>query len=184
MVTAGEQTVPPKLISSYDDIIKNLGENYNPIPGSLKKLKKSGVYIDREDGSHYFSFHTIKKRIKNGEDIVIPRKIHLKIYREIDGEIIEIIIELRLESSDDGKILLVPKDSSRNDFDTFVKAGSVILQEINNINDFLQDFKGRFIDKSKPVPSFNLNDPEQFPGLNKYLEYKLKYFLLKSLFEK
>lgn len=161
-----------------------MGENYELTDNYKKSYKQSGVYIDREDGSHYFSFHTIIKRInKYGEEIIIPRKIHLKIYREIDGEI---IIELRLESSDDGKILLVPKDSSRSDFDTFVKAGSVILQEINNINDFLQDFKGKFIDTSQKPPPLNFGDTKQFPelGSNKYLEYKLKYFLLKSLFEK
>ena len=70
-----DNTVPPKLISGYNDIIKSLVD-YTPTGNFEISNKDSGVYIQDKDNPNikYFSFHYSKE--ENGK--VIPHRIHLK----------------------------------------------------------------------------------------------------------
>ena len=170
-------TVPKELIDIYENILNEIATRYEPTSNYLKSDKtSSGVYLNSIDKSHHISFHTTVE--KKGTNEILTRRIHVRYANNY-------IIHLKLIVNN-GSIQLVPKEESESDFETYIKP-SFISEEIDNLNKFFSNInpKGRFnIDKSQKPPTFKLDDPKHFPGLNKYLEYKLKYFILKSLFEK
>ena len=168
-------TVPKELIDHYQNLLNKIFYEYIPTRYYIKSSSSSGVYLNSKDGGHHISFHTTVKIDKNK---ILPRRIHV---RYENGY----IIHLKLIIGAGNIIQLVPKEESVRDFETYIKP-SYIFSELENINRFLSsiNLKGRLIDKSQKPPPLDFGDLEQFPKLNKYLEYKLKYFILKSLFEK
>lgn len=166
-------TVPKELIDIYENILNEIATRYEPTSYYLKSEKISGVYLNSRDKSHHISFHTTVE--KKGTNEILTRRIHVR-YKN------NYIIHLQLIVNY-GTIQLVPKEESESDFETYIKQ-SFISEEIDNLNKFFSNInpKGRFnIDKSQKPPRFNLN--QDFPplGKNKYLEYKLKYLILKNI---
>ena len=76
---SNENTVPPKLIQRYNDLIQEIGEKYIPLEFYKKSYKVSGAYLDAPDNSHYFSFHPSITRIQGNKELIVPHRIHLKI---------------------------------------------------------------------------------------------------------
>ena len=54
-----EPTVPPKLISSYNDMIRSLKDEYKPSGNFELSNKDSGIYVQDKSNPQkkYFSFH-------------------------------------------------------------------------------------------------------------------------------
>ena len=175
-----ENTVPRELQENFNSIIEKLIENYRPTRNYYKdRSSDSGVYIKsiNSDKNDYFSFHpTIEKYSK-----IMHNRIHLKILNK-DSK--DTIIDLKINEDD----LLVPKESSKYIFSNITDTD--ILNEYYNLQKFIKDEISntgiRTIDPEPQPPPFNL-DSGIFPSLskpnnkfkNKYLQYKLKYLILK-----
>jgi len=122
----------------------------------------------------YTNFHFIIQQttsINTGVSVVIPRRIHLTINIPYPKtHVIHFILKHQ-----DGNLVLEPREESKKIYEIAARYPDIVA-EINNIHEFLKQFS------SIPLP--NLGDPIEFPSLNKYLEYKLKYLILKNFINK
>lgn len=182
MATTGEQTVPPKLIARYNDMITSLGENYKPTNNYQKSYKQSGVYIEDKKNPHikYISFHP------NNKDDPIPYKIHLR-NPPCSDKCRKRMLDLKLHQENDDVTIILKEPNPK--FSECKHDGCLddeIKAEIKNLNTFFTNYikENNIVLRDTTPVKFDLKKDFPALGLNKYLEYKLKYFLLKSLFEK
>jgi hypothetical protein len=172
-------TIPSELIEMYPSILNNLKNTYTQTKNYTKEKSDSGMYLKSIDKTHHISFHPTIKNIKKQ---TIPHRIHIK-YN--DGYLIHLKLELN-----NSEISLVSREESKTDYQKFVQ-GTYIGDEITNINTFLKQItlippsrKASYVDKSKSPPAFTLENYPSLSGKNKYLEYKLKYLILKKFINK
>ena len=124
----------------------------------------------------YTNFHFIIQQttsINTGVSVVIPRRIHLTINIPYPKtHVIHFILKHQ-----DGNLVLEPREESKDIYEIAARYPDIVA-EINNIHEFLKQFS------SIPLP--DLGNPLHFPSLgsNKYLEYKLKYLILKNFINK
>tara|TARA_Y100000590_G_scaffold469451_1_gene657084 strand:+ start:1827 stop:2441 length:615 start_codon:yes stop_codon:yes gene_type:complete len=186
-----ENTVPPKLISGYNDIIKSLVD-YTPTGNFKMSIKDSGVYIEDKDNPRkkYFSFHFSKE--EDGK--VKPHRIHLKNLpcsnscrvtrnekgKKIKKHVIDLKLILKEEEEEEKKNIFISAKESQSDICKACLEDDSIQLEINNLNKFFEDYitdNPTILRDTTPIPF----DPTALMMINKYHEYKLKYLILKSL---
>ena len=166
-------TISPKSIKTYNDIIKDMADNYTPTDSYWKDTTSpSGVYIKKFNDIYKFSFHySTDYPDQHGVSVVIRRRIHLTINIPYPKtHVIHFILKHQ-----DGNLVLEPREESKKIYEIAARYPDIVA-EINNIHEFLKQFS------STPLP--NLGDPIEFPSLNKYPEYKLKYLILKNFINK
>jgi len=192
-------------IIDYNDLINKIATEYNPTDNYEKKPPKlSGIYFEstkrrkkirgRKMVDH-ISFHYTKE----GEDQEIVRgRIHYIFYYleefedEERGKIIKIKnkkIEFKI-TFDEGVFKIIPHDNSLELYQKEIvenKKCTDVIEEINLIENFVNEYlkdKEIFpegLDTKQPNKYGDEPPPTlDFMMLNKYLEYKLKYLILKS----
>ena len=198
-------------IIKYNDLVEKIGTDYTPTDNYTKKPKPSGIYFESKRSKKirgrkmvdHISFHYTKE----GEDQEIVRgRIHyiFYYYEELEGGKLKIKnkkIEFKT-TFDRGVFKIIPHDDSNELYQKEIvnndKCADVIT-EIKLIERFVNEYlKGKEvfpegIDKTPPSESppsrFGDAPPPKFDStalmmINNYKKYKLKYLILKSLFEK